>query len=147
SELDDEVAAAKQFNPPLFTFILATTGPRDAALQQHARLLTEKHKNQGLFGVEVWSWDDIWAELYRREQLFKEIAPLYWPRRTATEANANAFGGPLTKSSKEAPILPELAQKMEAARVARRRRNFALARRLWEEVEATAGQYNDSRVT
>lgn len=146
SELDEEVAAAKQFTPPLFAFILATTGPRDAALQQRARLLTEQHREQGLFTVEIWSWDDIWPELYRREQLFKEVAPLYWPRRTATEAAANTYGAP-AKTSEEAPIPPEIKDKMEAARAARRRRNFPLAQQLWEDVEAVAGQYNDPRIT
>jgi len=82
-ELEEEVEAAKQFNPPLANFILATTGPRDAKVQERARELTEEHKQQGRFGVEVWSWEDIWDELYRREDLLARIAPDYWPRLIA----------------------------------------------------------------
>jgi hypothetical protein len=82
-ELKDEVEAAKQFKPPLARFILATTGPRDAKVQQLSRELTEKHKQQGLFSVEVWSWEDIWHEFYRREALFEKVAPIYWPRLAA----------------------------------------------------------------
>ena len=80
AELEKEVEAAKQFNPPLVCFILATTGPQDAKVQQRAREITEQHKRQGLFNVEVWSWEEIWSELYQREELLKQIAPNYWPR-------------------------------------------------------------------
>jgi hypothetical protein len=66
-ELEDEVKAARKFKPPLAKFILATTAPRDAKVQQRARLLTAQHKLQGLFYVEAWSWDDIWSELHQRQ--------------------------------------------------------------------------------
>ncbi len=79
-ELEREVEAAKQFNPSLAEFILATTGPRDAKVQKRAREITEEHKHRGLFSVVVWSWEDIWDELYRREDLQKRIVPTYWPR-------------------------------------------------------------------
>jgi hypothetical protein len=79
-ELEAEVIAAKQFNPPLAEFILATTGPRDAKVQTRAREFTDEHKQQGLFSVVAWAWDDIWPELYHREDLLTRIAPAYWPR-------------------------------------------------------------------
>jgi hypothetical protein len=79
-ELEAEVEAAKQFNPPLESFILATTGPRDAKVQKRAREFIEKHKQKGLFSVVVWSWEDICDELYRRKDLQTRIAPTYWPR-------------------------------------------------------------------
>jgi hypothetical protein len=50
-EFEAEVEAAKQFNPPLANFILATTGPRDAKVQERAREFIEEHKPQGLFSV------------------------------------------------------------------------------------------------
>jgi hypothetical protein len=79
-ELEAEVKAAKQFQPLLASFILATTGPRDAKVQKRAREFIEEHKQQGLFSVVVWSWEDIWDELYRRKDLQTRIAPTYWPR-------------------------------------------------------------------
>ena len=82
-ELEAEVEAAKQFKPPLAEFILATTGPRDAKVQQRAREFIEEHKQQGLFSVVVWSWEEIWPELYRGKNLLILIAPTYWPRLTA----------------------------------------------------------------
>ena len=89
-ELDKEVAAATQFVPPLVRFILATTGPRDSKLQQRARILTDQRNKEKLFAVEVWSWDDIWHELYGRKELFRKIAESYWPRRTL-EAVTEAY--------------------------------------------------------
>jgi len=142
-ELDEEVAAAKRFDPPLFGFILATTGPRDAAVQQRARALTEEHRKQGLFTVEIWSWDDIWPELYRREPLLKQIAPLYWPRLSGMYASKPTA----TSASKDLPIPPELKERMERARVARRRHDFPLAQQLWDEIHALADQLNDRRIS
>lgn len=82
-ELEDEVKAARNFKPPLAAFILATTGARDEKVQERARELSDEHKSKGLFKVEVWSWSDIWHELYQREELLKRIAPNYWPRLAA----------------------------------------------------------------
>ena len=79
-ELAEEVKAARRFTPKLASFILATTAPRDAAVQQRANQLKEQHKEVGLFTVAVWAWEDIWHELYRRKTLFERIAPIYWPR-------------------------------------------------------------------
>ena len=137
TELDEEVAAAKRFTPPLSTFILATTGSRDVALQQRARELTEQHRDQGIFSVEIWSWDDIWPELYGREELLNRIAVVYWPRRS----------GLPVKAEQEVPLPPEIRDRMERARVARRRRDFPLAQQLWDEIQATAGQSNDPRIS
>jgi hypothetical protein len=78
TELDKEVDEAKSFRPALSTFIVATTGPRDGRVQEHARLLSEVHKSNGLFSVEVWSWKDIWHELYQREELLNRVGPIYW---------------------------------------------------------------------
>jgi tetratricopeptide (TPR) repeat protein len=58
-ELRAEVQKAKSFLPALSQFTLATTGTRDAHIQQVARLLSDEHQTQNLFSVDVWSWEDI----------------------------------------------------------------------------------------
>jgi len=78
-ELEEEVEAAKKFEPPLAKFIVATTCSRDAKLQKRARELTELHQEQSLFTVEVWSWEEIWPELHMRSELMARITPIYWP--------------------------------------------------------------------
>ncbi|MDB6025844.1 MAG: Tetratricopeptide domain protein [Verrucomicrobiales bacterium] len=79
-ELEDEVVKAKKFQPPLTQFILATSGPADVKVQQRARELSARHKQEGLFTVAIWSWREIWTELYSRPELFGKLGPVYWPR-------------------------------------------------------------------
>ena len=81
AELEAEVEAARRFEPKLARFILATTAPRDAALQRKANQLTEQHRRQKLFSVEVWAWEDIWHELYRRFDVLQRTAHICWPLR------------------------------------------------------------------
>jgi formylglycine-generating enzyme required for sulfatase activity len=83
TELEAEVEAARRFEPKLTKFILATTAPRDAVLQRKANQLTEQQRQQKLFSVEVWAWEDLWHELYRRYDLLSRIAHIYWPLRTS----------------------------------------------------------------
>ena len=93
-ELETEVKAARRFKPSLSTFVLATTGPRDAKAQERARQLTYKHQRQGLFAVEVWAWDDIWHELYQRSGLLARIAPIYWPALAAVNRDKGKLIAP-----------------------------------------------------
>ena len=81
SELEREVQAARRFEPKLTKFILATTAVRDTALQQAANNIAEQYRHQNLFSVEVWAWEDLWHELYRRYDLLSRIHHLYWPLR------------------------------------------------------------------
>lgn len=74
-ELRREVAKAQQFTPKLSAFTIATTGPRDSAIQERARLLTEEHRKTGLFDVAVWCWEDILARLND----FPEVIALHFP--------------------------------------------------------------------
>lgn len=82
AELEAEVEAAGRFKPALTKFILATTAPRDTALQKRANQLSEHHRRQKAFTVEVWSWEDLWHELYRRDLLHR-VARFYWPLRAS----------------------------------------------------------------
>jgi hypothetical protein len=59
TELEEEVEKAKTFTPPLSKFIVATTRQRDQKIQELAREITEKHREEGLFSVHVFFWDDI----------------------------------------------------------------------------------------
>jgi tetratricopeptide (TPR) repeat protein len=151
TELNSEVTAATQFTPSLSVFIIATTGPRDAALQKRDRELTEEHKKRGLFSIEIWSWDDIWPELYGREQLLRRIAPVYWPRRSMirplTTADETAQAELPATMLHESPISPDIKDRMERARIARRRHDFPLAKKFWNEIEAMAGQSNDPAIS
>lgn len=56
-EINTEVNNAKSFIPALDRFIIATTGPRDALLQKHARILSDDSSIK--FKVSLLFWEDI----------------------------------------------------------------------------------------
>lgn len=58
-ELRSEVEKAKGFNPPLVTWTLATTAPKDTHIEELARLITVEHQNKGLFEVRVLGWGTL----------------------------------------------------------------------------------------
>src|SRR5579862_9747214 len=58
-ELRDEVEKAKGFKPPLATWTLVTSAPKDAKIEELARLITVQHQADGLFTVRVLGWEDV----------------------------------------------------------------------------------------
>ncbi len=68
-ELREEVEKAKAFRPPLDRFILATTAPNDARIQEVARELNEKNRKERLFEVDVMGWEEIKAVLNRHPRI------------------------------------------------------------------------------
>ena len=52
-ELRDEEDNAEMFEPPLAELVIATTAPRDAALQRTVRLLTQEREATRRFGMYV----------------------------------------------------------------------------------------------
>lgn len=70
-ELLDEVTSAGSFSPPLKTFTLATTAPRDVTIQEFARRISDERQKQGRFLVHVFSWDDIVEALRLRMRLVR----------------------------------------------------------------------------
>ena len=57
--LNEEVEEAKKFKPKLKRFILATTCKRDAEIQKEAWIISERHRNENWFSVEIHSWEEI----------------------------------------------------------------------------------------
>ena len=76
-ELRDEVNKAKNFPSPIITkeYVLATTGLRDAKIQQVAREITQQHQKEGLFPVHVWFWEDIKNKFAEYPELIKKYYP------------------------------------------------------------------------
>ncbi len=80
-ELRDEVRKAEMFEPPLAELVIATTAPRDAALQRAVRLLTQEREATGRFGVYVRFWEDLAARL----ALDRAMAKRHYPQLFAAE--------------------------------------------------------------
>ena len=69
-ELDEAVKDSLKFRPKLQSFYILTTAPVDAKLQAHARKITARHQQKGLFDVNVVGW----SEIVRRATLHGDVA-------------------------------------------------------------------------
>ncbi len=69
AEIETELAKAQSFRPGLTRFILATTAPRDPAIQEFVRDL--KDRADLPFPVAVFAWDDILDELQAHPDLIR----------------------------------------------------------------------------
>lgn len=58
-EVRAEVEKAKLFEPRITQFIIATSGPKDAPIEELARKITQDHIKKNLFTVNVFGWSDI----------------------------------------------------------------------------------------
>lgn len=70
-----EVRKATTFEPPLGGFIVATTRPRDQAIQAAARRITADHAERNLFSLHVHHWEDILALLDEHPDVYRECYP------------------------------------------------------------------------
>lgn len=72
-EIESEAQNAETFTPKLEAFVMASTSPRNANLQEYCRTINMEGKRS--FKVDVWSWDDIEEEILCRQELMKEFYP------------------------------------------------------------------------
>jgi len=78
--IEAEVEKARQFNPALSDFVLATTAKSDQKAQGWAREITEAQIERGSFPVTIYGWDDICQELEKHPDLVRHYYPDYtWP--------------------------------------------------------------------
>ncbi|HOW96499.1 MAG TPA: hypothetical protein P5567_00360 [Kiritimatiellia bacterium] len=75
-EIGREVKKARKFKPPLSEFMIATTAPRDASLQELARKVTARHAKRHWFSLTVLGWHDIVELLLEYEP---PIASRFYP--------------------------------------------------------------------
>ncbi|KKG83066.1 toll/interleukin-1 receptor domain-containing protein [Methanosarcina mazei] len=87
SDVKEEVEKAKNFKPKLSKFIIATTAPKDAKIEEYARKVTEDHLKEGLFSVHIMGWEDI------KERLddYPRVRDKYYPQKESnlTEIKEN----------------------------------------------------------
>lgn len=85
--VEEEVAKAETFEPPLASFHVATTVRRDAKLQREVRLLSERRLRDGKFPVGILFWEDIAQDLLRNETEFAAHYPQIKVPETIQTAN------------------------------------------------------------
>lgn len=71
-EIDEEVKKAYDFKPPLREFIIVTTADDDANIQAHARAITARHQQTGLFDVHVYGWGTLCRKLTSHSALVEK---------------------------------------------------------------------------
>ena len=59
AEILDEIEKAKSFRPALARYAILTTAKRDPKAQSTVLTINQRHQEEGLFQVELYSWDDI----------------------------------------------------------------------------------------
>lgn len=99
TEVTEEVKKAKEFQPRLIDYTIATTAPRDVNIQEHARCLSAFQEEGGSFRVTVCGWDDIEELLYEHEP---PIARSWYP-----EVFGGELGNLLQQLMKRIPDRPE----------------------------------------
>jgi hypothetical protein len=77
-EIQEGVAHARQFQPQLSRFVIATTSPRDSQLQAAVRQIDEAQRKAGSFSVTVFFWEDIVSSLGDFPDLLKKYYPQFF---------------------------------------------------------------------
>jgi tetratricopeptide (TPR) repeat protein len=83
-ELKTEIEKAKSFKPALSDWTIATSGPKDAAVEELARQITSEHLKEGLFTVHVWGWKDIVEQLDSHPDVVEKHYPQFGRMATFT---------------------------------------------------------------
>ena len=110
-ELLKEVEKAKTFEPALSSWILATTGKKDAAIEEKARKLTTKHLQQGLFSVDIWFWVDILDELDSYQAVGRKYYPNFFDKAADEPAIKNILSALLDARNHDRTVM--VIQKIE----------------------------------
>jgi hypothetical protein len=78
-ELREEIDKALTFQPQLKHWILATSGKKDAEIEEIARVITAEHEKKGLFKVQVLGWGDLQALIAGQSAVIAEFYPEHTP--------------------------------------------------------------------
>ena len=76
AELRREVKKSEKFRPPISEFILITTAPDDANIQQSARMLEQEVQENGHnLKISVWGWGRLQQQIVRFPEAIREFHP------------------------------------------------------------------------
>lgn len=68
-EIDEEIENAKAFKPALRRLVFATSADKDAVIEEYVRVKDDENRRQGLFSVDIKSWQDIIDLLERNKSV------------------------------------------------------------------------------
>jgi hypothetical protein len=85
AEIQVEVDEAKKFTPPVGKYAILTTAKISALSQQRVREINQSHRQQGLFEVELLTWEKISSLL----QQHSDVREGYLTSRRRFDRRAN----------------------------------------------------------
>ena len=71
SEKDAEIEKALSFKPELKILFFATSANKDAQIEEYIRKKDVENRNNGLYGIDIASWEDIVDQLERYKTTYK----------------------------------------------------------------------------
>lgn len=101
-EIDDEIENAKLFKPALRRLVFATTADKDVAIEEYVRIKDDENRRNGLFTIDIKSWQDIVDILDRN----KSVLNIYMD----IVADDYAFDVSFHDGQKEITIRPKYAR-------------------------------------
>lgn len=75
NEIEQEIAKAENFSPPLRHWIFATTAPVDASLQEEFRKRSTERLGKGQFTISIFGWEQIEFLLCSHKNVLNAIYP------------------------------------------------------------------------
>lgn len=101
TEIDEEIAKAKNFKPALKSLTFTTTAPKDAAIEEYVRSRNVENIENGLFSVAIFSWEDIVSLI----EQYKSVKEWYvYEKLQSFEPDIEVLLNDQT-STKETPII------------------------------------------
>jgi tetratricopeptide (TPR) repeat protein len=85
--INEEIEKADSFSPSLSKFVVATTAPQDASLQEEVRELSEEREEEDKFPVDILMWEDISRLLGGHQNLLETHYPqfIYHQNKLSTQ--------------------------------------------------------------
>ena len=68
-EINEEIDNAKAFKPALKRLVFATTADKDAVIEEYVRIKDAENRKNGLFTIDIKSWQDIVDMLERNKSV------------------------------------------------------------------------------
>lgn len=68
-EIEEELNNARAFKPALRRLVFTTTADKDVSIEEYVRLKDDENRKQGLFSIDIKSWQDIIDLLERNKSV------------------------------------------------------------------------------
>lgn len=111
-ELRAEVKKARKFRPTLSEFILATTAPDDAKIQEVARTITQENESSNKpMAVNVWGWGTLQGRIGQYANAIEAFLPDSTPFTKRTQAGIDEIRSDISHQDYKIDQLMEIVSR------------------------------------